>query len=667
MKMNNLKEIKKRFSDELNKSLFDKYNRKISATFFVNEFNLRAHGTSVIAYETGRKWLKGAALPQASKIQVLVDWLGLDANILFDINGFNDPVQESDNQLFKTLDFVGEHGSIEAICLIASQLTPHQKQKLLFSTLTAQYFSEKKNFIFDYDYFIKNNSITLQDTESINSNVALPLKTSLAMGQTFQSEFLNDRMDGSVFWNGLNNTPITNKPRDITDNKQLKNQPEHSVYYDTLTGLANGLLLNGRIKQAMFFAIRHKAKMALLFVDFDGFKTINDQYGRAAGDAFLIAMSAAIPNVLRTSDTLARLSGDKFVILIPELSRVSPIDILLNELLQVCNSAVPYKTDVLQITARIGCALFNGETDKEIVFQDLLYHADYAVTMAMNSGKNTCYIFDQQTEGQIIKGNQRLAEIQAGLSRGEFVLYYQPKVNMRTGSLIGVEALIRWNHPIHGLLEPNEFLPIIENHHLNNDLGVWVINTALTQRQQWQKQGLNTAISINIHPQQLQQDQFVESLKNILAHYPDYVFGGLEIEILESGIIHNIKKARSILLACQALGISFAIDDFGVGYSSLSLLNELPIKTLKIDRSFVIKACENNHASSILESICYMANKLNYQLIAEGIETLEQGEMLLAMNCDLAQGYYVAKPMSSDQIPVWLNAWTAPKKWVLRA
>ena len=453
---------------------------------------------------------------------------------------------------------------------------------------------------------------------------------------------------------------------DISAIIEKRQHLEHYAYYDTLTGLPNRLLLNDRIKQAMATSIRHNAKMALLFVDFDGFKAINDQYGHDAGDAFLVAISLAMSNVLRKSDTLARLGGDEFVILLPELSQLSDINVLINKVLQACNISVPYNTENLQASASIGCALFNGEIDKDLAAQDLLHRADQAMYIAKDSGKNTYYIFDDLTDWQVNAKNERLAKMQAGLSRGEFVLYYQPKVNMRTGNLMGVEALIRWNHPIHGVLPPSEFLPLIENHHLNNDIGVWVINAALAQLQQWQNQGLNTAISINIHPKQLQQDRFIESLKNIIARYPDYVFGSLEIEILESGIIHNMKKVKKIMIECQAMGISFALDDFGTGYSSLSLLSELPAKTIKIDRSFINKAHENSQTILILESICYLANKLAYKLVAEGIETLEQGEMLLAMGCDLAQGYYIAKPMPSEQIPIWLETWSAPKEWLVR-
>jgi len=409
-----LKKIKKSFSEELNKSLFHKYNRKVTTTFFVNEFNLRAHGTKVIAYETGRKWLKGIALPQTSKIQVLVEWLGLDPKILFDINSRNDHKQESDPQFNNTLDISDEHRSLEAIYLIANQLTHNQRHLLLFTALTAQYFSEKKNFIFDYDYFIKKNSLLLQGTESHDLEQVLALKSSKTMAQAFQVELQNYRKGGSAFWNELDITSITNNEGefmeslgiqgDINETTDIDTIPEkgqhieHFAYYDTLTGLPNCLLLNDRINQAIVSASRYKAKMALLFVDYDDFKTINSQYGHTAGDAFLVDISLAMSSMLRRSDTLARLGGDEFIILMPEISRVSPINILLDKILEACNNPVPHNTDNLQISASIGCAVFNGEIDKDMDAQDLLHNAHQAMHLAKKSGKNKYHILDQLTD-----------------------------------------------------------------------------------------------------------------------------------------------------------------------------------------------------------------------------------------------------------------------------
>ena len=277
-------------------------------------------------------------------------------------------------------------------------------------------------------------------------------------------------------------------------------------------------------------------------------------------------------------------------------------------------------------------------------------------------------LFDEAEDKEVNTRDQLLVDMQAGLGSGEFVLDYQPKVNMRTGALIGVEALIRWNHPIHGQLQPDEFLPLIAEHYLNIELGEWVVKNALAQLHLWQSQGLKIPISINIHANHLTQTGFVEALQKMLAQYPDYIFGSLELEIIESCVINNSGDIRRIMLHCQALGVAFALDDFGTGYSSLNAIKQLPARTIKIDRSF-IRSCFlkkiDTHATdiAILEGLHHIASKIGCQLIAEGVETIKQGEMLIEIGYEQAQGFAIAKPMPAEDIPDWLNTWTPPKEW----
>jgi diguanylate cyclase (GGDEF)-like protein len=497
------------------------------------------------------------------------------------------------------------------------------------------------------------------------------MRVAINSGNNYQGELLNYRKNGSVFWNELDITPIANSKgeivqyfsvqRDITNKKQLENL----AYYDNLTELPNRLLLIDRIGQAMTYVKRNKTILAVLFLDFDGFKAINDRHGHDAGDAFLVGISHAMSAVLRESDTLARLGGDEFVILLTEINQIADIAIPLRKLLQACNTAIPFNQHQLKASASIGCSLFSCDMGDQLLnAKSLLHRADQAMYVAKRSGKNRYHIFDEASDKEVNTRDQLLVDMQAGLVRDEFMLDYQPKVNMRSGALIGVEGLIRWNHPVHGQLQPEDFLPLIEEHYLNIELGEWVVSNALAQLHDWQAQGLRIAISINIHANHLTQSGFVESLQKILAQYPHYSFGSLELEILESCVINNSADVRRIMLNCQAMGIAFALDDFGTGYSSLNAIKQLPARTIKIDRSFIARIDSNFHNIAILEGLYHIATKLGHELVVEGIETIQQGEKLIEMGYEQAQGFAIAKPMPPEQIPDWLNTWTPPKSWL---
>jgi diguanylate cyclase (GGDEF)-like protein/PAS domain S-box-containing protein len=523
---------------------------------------------------------------------------------------------------------------------------------------------------YSLDELIGHSCAIFQGPET-NAEEVQRMRVAINSGNNYQGELLNYRKNGSVFWNELDITPIANSKgeivqyfsvqRDITNKKQLENL----AYYDNLTELPNRLLLIDRIGQAMTYVKRNKTILAVLFLDFDGFKAINDRHGHDAGDAFLVGISHAMSAVLRESDTLARLGGDEFVILLTEINQIADIAIPLRKLLQACNTAIPFNQHQLKASASIGCSLFSCDMGDQLLnAKSLLHRADQAMYVAKRSGKNRYHIFDEASDKEVNTRDQLLVDMQAGLVRDEFMLDYQPKVNMRSGALIGVEGLIRWNHPVHGQLQPEDFLPLIEEHYLNIELGEWVVSNALAQLHDWQAQGLRIAISINIHANHLTQSGFVESLQKILAQYPHYSFGSLELEILESCVINNSADVRRIMLNCQAMGIAFALDDFGTGYSSLNAIKQLPARTIKIDRSFIARIDSNFHNIAILEGLYHIATKLGHELVVEGIETIQQGEKLIEMGYEQAQGFAIAKPMPPEQIPDWLNTWTPPKSWL---
>jgi EAL domain-containing protein (putative c-di-GMP-specific phosphodiesterase class I) len=256
-----------------------------------------------------------------------------------------------------------------------------------------------------------------------------------------------------------------------------------------------------------------------------------------------------------------------------------------------------------------------------------------------------------------------MTRIEKALDLSEFVLYYQPKVNMRTGAIIGAEALIRWQHPDRGLLQPSEFLPLIEDHDLSTRVGEWVINRVLSQMEQWQDEGLMLNVSVNISARQLKDDFFVTCLQEMLAAYPKINPAHLELEVLETSKLDNIDNTVKIMESCKVLGVHFSLDDFGTGYSSLTYLQRLPINIIKIDQSFIRDMLHNSDSLSILSAIMGLASAFHHDIIAEGVETLEHGQLLLKMGCEFAQGYAIARPMPADNFIAWSKKWQPDTSW----
>ena len=293
----------------------------------------------------------------------------------------------------------------------------------------------------------------------------------------------------------------------------------------------------------------------------------------------------------------------------------------------------------------------------------LLRQADQAMYQAKVAGKNRFHVFDTEHDSSIRSHHESLEHIRMALEANEFVLFYQPKVNMRTGKVIGAEALIRWQHPQKGLLAPALFLPIIENHPIANDVGEWVMNEALTQIEIWHTQGLDIPVSINIGARQLGEENFVARLQEILSLHPNVSPSCLELEVLETSALENMEQAFMVIEECRKIGIEFALDDFGTGYSSLTYLKHLPVALLKIDQTFVRDMLDDPDDLAILEGVIGLAAAFRRKVIAEGVETVEHGEMLLQLGCDLAQGYGIARPMPADQLLQWASTWTPDPHW----
>lgn len=438
----------------------------------------------------------------------------------------------------------------------------------------------------------------------------------------------------------------------------VQHRLEHLAHYDALTGLANRLLLLQTLEQA----IRRKpaALIGLAYLDLDGFKLINDRYGHVLGDQVLQLLAMRLQQLMRPQDMLARFGGDEFVVLLNGLKSQDEGTELLSQLLLQLKQPLQLDEYSLQLSGSIGVTFYPQRQPLEA--DQLLRQADQAMYLAKQGGKNRYQCFDAAQE-ELLRGyHQQIEEIRVGISLQQFVLYYQPKVNMQTGQVIGYEALVRWQHPERGLLAPATFLPQLEQHPVGILLGQWVVMTAVAQLIAWQQQGLALPLSINIAANHLQSAGFVEQLSALITPQPQ-IAGLVELEILESSALEDISLVSRIMQQCSDLGVTFALDDFGTGYSSLSYLKKLPLHLIKVDQSFVRDITIDDDDLPILQGILALAQAFELEIIAEGVETEQHGVRLQQLGYQLAQGYAIAKPMPAGNVLNWVRQWQPPASW----
>ncbi|MDP2244238.1 bifunctional diguanylate cyclase/phosphodiesterase [Pseudomonas sp.] len=448
---------------------------------------------------------------------------------------------------------------------------------------------------------------------------------------------------------------------DITEIKAHQSRLEHIAHYDALTSLPNRVLLADRLRHAIVQAQRRGQLLEVVYLDLDGFKAINDTHGHEAGDKLLIALSATMKQALRECDTLARIGGDEFVAVLVDLPDVATSMPMLSRLLAAAAQVVRVGDLTLQVSASMGVTFCPQQ--EEVDADQLLRQADQAMYQAKLSGKNRLHFFDVEQDRCVRGHHESLEHIRRALAEREFVLHYQPKVNMRTGEVIGVEALIRWSHPQRGLLAPAIFLPVIEDHLLAIEIGEWAINRALSQMEDWLKVGLDMEVSVNIGARQLQQKNFVERLRAILQAHPQVSPARLQLEILETSALEDVAHVFQVIEACRGFGVMFALDDFGTGYSSLTYLKHLPVAMLKIDQSFVLGMLDDPDDLSILKGVVGLASAFRLKVIAEGVESQEHGALLLQLGCEQAQGFGIAPPMPADELPSWVATWWQRSGW----
>lgn len=451
---------------------------------------------------------------------------------------------------------------------------------------------------------------------------------------------------------------------DVSEKRRLIQQISWQAGHDTLTNLPNRVLLGDRLKQGIASAQRENKLLAVCLLDLDEFKPVNDQYGHEVGDRLLVEVSERLVVALRGGDTVARLGGDEFILLLNDLKNMDEMEPALARILTAISAPYLIQGIPIVVSASIGVAVYPfDDSDPDT----LMRHADQGMYLAKQSGRNRVRMFDAAQDQLVQDRHLKLERVRQALQHGEFTIYYQPKVNMRSGEVIGMEALLRWQHPERGLVGPLEFLPQVEQSDLIVDIGEWVMHEVLVQIAHWADGGINLPVSINIAAYHLQRQDFVARMTDILGRHPAVSPRLLELEILESVVVGDIQAVRSVIFACQALGVRFSLDDFGTGYSSLTYLKQLPADTLKIDQPFVRDMLDDKEDLALVEGVISLASVFNREVIAEGVETVEHGVMLMRLGCDAAQGYGIARPMPAEEVAGWARQFVPDPRWMMWA
>ncbi|WP_439888738.1 EAL domain-containing protein [Pseudomonas sp. MBLB4123] len=473
----------------------------------------------------------------------------------------------------------------------------------------------------------------------------------------------NFRKDGTPFWNALYIAPVPDEQgcishyigimNDISEQKRFESQLAYNASHDVLTGLPNRSLLEDRLNQGCQISRRYRRSLAVLFIDLDGFKPINNSMGHSVGDQLLVEVARRMNQQVRPGDTVARLGGDEFVIILPDLAREEDVLLVADRI--IASIAQPYRVAGIEmhITASIGIVLTDGSVDQPTV---LIQQADLAMYKAKQQGRNNYQWYTQDLDERVSEKVTLRNELQKAIEAEAFQLYYQPQIDGRSGQVVGYEALLRWQHADRGFISPAQFVPVAENTGQIIPLSEWVLLTACQQARSLFDQGwTGNTMAVNVSPVQFQRVNFVETVCKVLeeTRLPAEL---LELELTETVLLNNAERAIFVLHALKDLGVHIAIDDFGTGFSSLNYLKRLPIDKIKIDRSFVQEVISDSTDAAISLGIISMAHHLNIKVIAEGVETEPQYAFLKKNHCDEFQGFYFAKPMPLSLLEEFLRA-----------
>lgn len=435
-----------------------------------------------------------------------------------------------------------------------------------------------------------------------------------------------------------------------------------AAHFDRLTGLPNRSLFADRIQQAVARSRRNGELLVVSLMDLDGFKAVNDTLGHAAGDRLLQEISRRLLAVVSDGDTVARLGGDEFALLLAGQADFAACERLLKQLLLAVARPVSVEGTDVRVSASIGLTLCPSDPAEP---EQLMRHADQAMYRAKLAGKNCYELFNQTQESKLRANQSLLRKIEQAMERKQFQLYFQPKVDCRRGRVVGFEALLRWEHPILGMRSPGEFLPLIEQDDLIIRLGEWVVVEAMNKLAELHAAGLILSVSINVAAHQFLHGHFAERLGELLRDFPPELVRYLQIEILESAALQDVGLVTRLIQEHRSAGVGFALDDFGTGFSSLAHLKHLPVDTLKIDQSFVQDMLNDAGDLSIVQAVIRLAQSFQRQVVAEGVESIEQLLMLMALGCDVVQGFVIARPMRGSELLTWLAGFQADPRWQL--
>ena len=489
------------------------------------------------------------------------------------------------------------------------------------------------------------------------------LKRALNDGEECTLLLRNYAKDGSLFWNELRVAPVSDGDggvthyvgviNDITAAKSYQDELTHQATHDILTGVPNRNLLEDRLEQTLAVARRHGRLFAVVFIDLDHFKHINDGLGHKAGDAVLLQVSARLRAVIRAGDTLARYAGDEFVVILNELQSESAIGDAILRLRNAVSQPVKVEDRDLIVTASMGVSVYPSDGN---AVDELMRNADAAMYQAKQEGRDGFRFF---THGLSAESHNRMeiaARLRGALDAREFFLEYQPKICLADGSVSGMEALMRWRHPELGIVPPTQFIPLAEETGLIVAMGLWALREACAQISVWRSQnGLEIPVAVNLSARQFRQKDLVNAICAALDEH-DVPPRLLQCEVTESAMLHDVDAATVVLTSLREAGVKVSLDDFGTGYSSLSYLKRLPVDSVKIDRSFVHDITSDPESAKIVQAIIGLTKALELTAIAEGVETQEQLEFLQQYGCEEAQGYYYAKPLPVAEVTRWLEA-----------
>jgi len=470
--------------------------------------------------------------------------------------------------------------------------------------------------------------------------------------EDFAIELLNHGVqDYLVKWEG-NARTILRSIRYAIERKRTDLRLNQLAHYDRLTGLPNRQHFQEQLGAALSRASRSKQKVALFLLDLDNFKTVNDTYGHHAGDEFLIHATRALMPVLRTNDTLARLGGDEYAVIAEDVSGPMDAEQIGHRLLAALTEPCLIEQREITVSASIGVALYPDDTRDETA---LLKNADIAMYQAKINGRNAVRFFTQNMQDNLLQHHRLTAELRKAIQSNQLFLHYQPKFNLSDRTIVGAEALVRWQHPERGVLSPDKFIKVAEANGQIVDLGAWVLSSACQQIAGWIKQGLAVPqISVNVSPLQLTKPDFTRKLEKTITRYgvPPHL---LQLELTETLLMEDTAFLQTTLQKLKSIGLQFAIDDFGTGYSCLHYLRSFPIDVLKIDKSFVSDIGTSRDGDAICAIIVSIAKQLQLELVAEGVETEEQLQFLLEHGCQIGQGFLLAKPMSAEKLRLQLS------------